>query len=90
MRTVWEYNVWIETSIGRVEGVLWSNGELGLTSPLVAEAEREDVSTWSDIAETLVAVGVPADEARRVARTVLDDALGTFPERFAKRFVKPS
>jgi hypothetical protein len=90
VRAVWEYNVCVETSVGRVEGVLWSDGRLSIGSPLVPELDRDCVSTVTDIAMTLDDVGLREGEANAVAKTILDGALGAFPDRFANHFAKPS
>ena len=88
MRTVWEYNIGVETSVGPVTGVLWSDGLLAIGSS--AEAERNGVSTPADIAAALQSIGLPDQEAETVADTIWNGALATFPERFASRFAKRS
>jgi len=89
MRSVWEYNVALDTSVGRVKGVLWSDGELAIGSPRIESVERE-VHTAADIAAALRALDIPDHEATLAAQRVYEGALKCFPERFAIRFVKPS
>jgi hypothetical protein len=78
MRSVVEYNIGVETSIGRVQGVLWDDGELGIGSPLVAELDRSDVRTRDSLSSALEAVGVPASEAETLASTLWDDAQAAY------------
>jgi hypothetical protein len=89
MRSVWEYNVALDTSVGRVEGVLWSDGKLAIGSPRIESVER-DVHTAADIAAALRVLDIPDQEATRAAQSVYDGALDAFPERLASRFAKPS
>lgn len=89
MRSVWEYKVALDTSVGRVKGVLWSDGQLAIGSPRIESVER-DVHTAADIAVALRALDMPDEEATLAAQSIYDGALDAFPERFASRFAKPS
>ncbi len=89
MRSVWEYNVALDTSVGRVDGVLWSDGKLAIGSSRIESVER-DVHTVADIAVALRALDIPDHEATLAAQSVYDGALATFPERPASRFAKLS
>jgi hypothetical protein len=76
--SVVEFNIGVDTSIGRVEGVLWDDGELGLRSPLVAELERKDVLGPYSLASALEDVGLPAGEAEAVASTLWENAQAAY------------
>ena len=78
MRSVVEYNVEVDTSVGRVAGVLWGDGGLGIGSRLVAEYEQDDVKGPDDLADALRAVGLPDDEAKTLAVKLWDDALQAY------------
>lgn len=78
MRSVVEYNIGVDTSVGRVEGVLWDDGNLGIHSRLVAELERKDVNGPDSLASALEGVGVPAGEAEGVAARLWENAQAAY------------
>ncbi len=66
-RVVYTHPIRIETSVGIVTGELWSDRLLGIgleapSGELVADADAV-ISDASDVAELLVQVGVPREEA---------------------------
>jgi hypothetical protein len=81
VRTVFEYQLRAETSIGRIEGILWSDGELGLTSSQVTELERRNVKGPVDLALAVRDAGVPGAEATTVANVLWE----TRPPGFRKQ-----
>jgi hypothetical protein len=78
MRSVVEYSFEVESSVGRVHGVLWDDGALGIGSPLVTDLDRSDVDGPDSLAAALQAVGLPEAEARAKAPTLWDNALEAF------------
>jgi hypothetical protein len=67
MRGVWAYELRAETTNGRIEGVLWADGELAIGPP---EVERKGVLGPDALAGALEATGVPGAEARLLAQVL--------------------
>jgi hypothetical protein len=59
------FPIWIETSVGRVGGQLWSDGVAALVSR-GDRASSRTVHSAGELAALLAAVGVPEEEAGRI------------------------
>ena len=88
LRTVWEYNIELDTSIGHVSGVLWSDGQLGIGSPVVNEMARRGVSTPAELAIALEGVGLPRGEADELANAMWSKVLQKIPSRHRQELLR--
>ena len=84
MRLLDTFNLGVDTSVGRISGELWSDGLLGIASP-IRDVEVEGFRDVAALRDALTEVGVPDDEATAVADAVWADGLGKFVERHLYR-----
>jgi len=83
-----EYTFAIDSSVGRVTGVLWDDGKLAIGSPLVAELDKSGVRGPDSLASALEEVGLPVGEANALASTLWGNALAAYA-RAAPRPPRP-